>query len=46
MTAAWSDTASVRNDDTIVVEGDHCFPIAAREVAGRAAFWKGIEVLA
>lgn len=47
MTAAWSDIVPGRSIDTVVVEGNHDgFPMSARETAGRAAFWKGIEVLA
>ncbi len=93
MKAVWNDIVLARCDDTVVVEGNHYFPLdalhreyfreslhrshcpwkgeasyydvvvdgttnanaawyypdpkpAAREIAGRVAFWKGIEVLA
>jgi uncharacterized protein (DUF427 family) len=52
--ATWNGTVIAESADTVVVEGNHYFPAdslndqapkaAAAEIAGRVAFWRGVQV--
>lgn len=56
MRAVWNGEVIADSDDTVVVEGNHYFPMdavwtyptpmrAAAQITDRVAFWKGVDVL-